>query len=1148
MMKFKTLLFVAAVGVAVAASSVFARSWYDTGEKTSHASRVQQYQILNAEAVKDDDVVYSDPSAAGTPVPRRSLGSVASISASPGVTVDNSFDDWQYTYPQHHVEWRGRPYVQFSYVDRPLGSGGFGKFGYNTYQPIGGSWPRGQGTGCEIQLGEDQGLYPNIDVRSNGRVVMGGHQTLMSGTFPLDNVIYYQGATPFTCVFALSTIDSSQYKAGMIQYNKDTSRLYQIMIELQEWGNDTITHLVGQQGGQNNRTIAGASNCTIVPIQYFRKMTFSGSAVWVGPQTLDSVQRFAALTASRVSPKVAVVYIKYTAEGIANNQNNDQAIYYRESDSIGIVWKPRVNITPYGRMDSITYSPWVDARGLYDTNDKLHIVWNARPVPQNPYGTSFAGWNLLTIGASVFHWSNSTNAISRVHNGEWDGLADAYPASFCGFIGTNMLNTGAEGISECNGRLYVIWVMGNDMNGNPPLLNDCISGGGNLIDARFKANGEIYMSVSSDLTGLLWDKYRNLTNSPTPGCDSAGFGGVCMNDVKPTMSRYGMDVTSFDTNAIPVTLTWPDTGVNPGPGPYTGNHYIHMFYVEDHWPGNKAIENAGNTPQGNWVSNPLKWMRLACVAPVSAPQIDYSPKTLGYSNKDWTKHGKPDTTIITVRNDGNSTLNVGTVGMAKTTLPGTDWLAVTSASLTVNAGIANTGTFGLIVNKAGAVNTPGTIVALTGEVYLKSNVAAPRDSMSIKITNFLVADTLVGLKWDTVTTGCTRLIVSNHGDIGHGGDGTVNLDYVALGSDCVTTANVYVYDGGPIVIRKSGSNYIFSNAMHQSDFTTEQAFKPFSSGPGGSTVVGPGYDGYFTGTFVNKDTTVGVRRTYYAPTAGSDTCNFVIQKSVFFGLGGAKTNVTVGEVIDWDIPTSSGTSNNNGRVLTSKSVVYQQGIDTSTTRCLKHDRRFGATSFLGMYTPTEYAGDVCANDMNFYGAYAMLNDTLFKYDTLSNSLEGSYYWNQMAALSGLTAAPFQDKDLHLVMTYKHNIPSLDSLTVYTAVVSVKDGDTTTLKTGLDKAKKWYFGHLRAGCSPGNCCTDNSIDGRAGNVDADPAKGVDIADLSALIDFLYISFTPPTCLLSANIDGDGLGGIDIADLSGLIDYLYISFTLPALCPN
>jgi len=66
------------------------------------------------------------------------------------------------------------------------------------------------------------------------------------------------------------------------------------------------------------------------------------------------------------------------------------------------------------------------------------------------------------------------------------------------------------------------------------------------------------------------------------------------------------------------------------------------------------------------------------------------------------------------------------------------------------------------------------------------------------------------------------------------------------------------------------------------------------------------------------------------------------------------------------------------------------------------------------------------------------------------------------------------------------------------------------------------------------------------LDADVAKGVDISDLSRLIDYLYISFTVPTCLLSANTDGDPDNGVDISDLSALIDYLYISFTPPAAC--
>jgi hypothetical protein len=80
------------------------------------------------------------------------------------------------------------------------------------------------------------------------------------------------------------------------------------------------------------------------------------------------------------------------------------------------------------------------------------------------------------------------------------------------------------------------------------------------------------------------------------------------------------------------------------------------------------------------------------------------------------------------------------------------------------------------------------------------------------------------------------------------------------------------------------------------------------------------------------------------------------------------------------------------------------------------------------------------------------------------------------------------------------------------------------------------------CNPRlGCCFDFT-----GNVDCDPSDGVDISDLSILIDHLYITFTPLCCSEAANIDGDPAGGIDISDLSWLIDYLYISFTPPAPC--
>jgi hypothetical protein len=58
-------------------------------------------------------------------------------------------------------------------------------------------------------------------------------------------------------------------------------------------------------------------------------------------------------------------------------------------------------------------------------------------------------------------------------------------------------------------------------------------------------------------------------------------------------------------------------------------------------------------------------------------------------------------------------------------------------------------------------------------------------------------------------------------------------------------------------------------------------------------------------------------------------------------------------------------------------------------------------------------------------------------------------------------------------------------------------------------------------------------------DFDYSHNADIADLSRLIDYLYISFIPITPLKIADLDGDCL--VDISDLSRLIDALFISLT-------
>jgi len=89
------------------------------------------------------------------------------------------------------------------------------------------------------------------------------------------------------------------------------------------------------------------------------------------------------------------------------------------------------------------------------------------------------------------------------------------------------------------------------------------------------------------------------------------------------------------------------------------------------------------------------------------------------------------------------------------------------------------------------------------------------------------------------------------------------------------------------------------------------------------------------------------------------------------------------------------------------------------------------------------------------------------------------------------------------------------------------------------AEGWYVDDVVV--APGGCCKDMT-----GNVDGDPEDMVDLGDLTKLIDYLFISFTEPTCLEEANADGDPEGLVDLGDLTKLIDYLFISFTPPTEC--
>jgi len=94
----------------------------------------------------------------------------------------------------------------------------------------------------------------------------------------------------------------------------------------------------------------------------------------------------------------------------------------------------------------------------------------------------------------------------------------------------------------------------------------------------------------------------------------------------------------------------------------------------------------------------------------------------------------------------------------------------------------------------------------------------------------------------------------------------------------------------------------------------------------------------------------------------------------------------------------------------------------------------------------------------------------------------------------------------------------------------------TIGESPDTIRTVNFAYTRLGC-----CV-----GVTGNVDCDPGSVVDIADLTTLIDHLFIGLQPLCCREQGNVDGDIGAVVDIADLTFLIDHLFISLVATSAC--
>ncbi|PKK82437.1 MAG: hypothetical protein CVT49_13710 [candidate division Zixibacteria bacterium HGW-Zixibacteria-1] len=1188
----------------LAAFAITSTSANVTGEKDvwkvrEYFKKIEYTKLAGAE----NPVDYYNPTVESS----RSLGFDEIRSESPGLTIGyTTYDIQSNCRMNRQVEWRSNQTLHFVWMKQldNLDPGARGT-GYEVWDAeLGEMLFQGIGGGCDIHTRslENRSGYVGLDVDSEGKAVIGNHHSDGEGWA---TTVWYD-YEPTSCFFSpyRTKVPDSTMKYGISQSDIGYGdwRFLWPSLEYHIFEGDTVTHVFSQQSENKDPE---SSN-----IHYFRRVGSDTLGAWDYPPVIVDTTPVISQTvvSSRVSGKVVLIWQappgQYPGDpeslardeldpGLGVNQRfND--IYYMVSTNMGASWSPKINMTAF---DS-TVGGWLgqgDMSVLIDTNDKLHVLWNAREVIPYPVGL---GDYAHFWGSRLLHWDELNGAIRTVSDANWE-----LPDSGCTGGAWNEMSICKPMLSECNGKFYAVFVQFNDIFHG--IDNDCAEAmysGGLSWDGA--ANGELYISVS-DNGGYNWDIARNLTNTYSSHCDSVGE-VVCQHDQYPSMPRFGMETTTGDFSSAIV--------VDPSGGGYTGNYYLDVFYVNDRFPG-------GAVQEGNWTMNPVKWFRVPCIDPIPNPVLSISPSSINQPT--WTKPGVQLDTSITLENIGNAELHVSTIETVEIT--GEGWLGVGSAGpITISHLDPNSVDVDVYLNMGGVINTVPHVY--DGYIIVSSDaVGGSVDSVFVEL---IIVDSLQPPETAVVSTTCLSLIYSNTGNMGNNGgnngNGGANMNYF---DDCDTTGNlsgmddvatVYLYDASPFLAWVDGLDTIFNYAMYDADWLSTEGFRPLES-PVHDPVSYADYEYGYSGVYLSKDSSIAMTSEYFAPKV-SGSCDFVIVRQKFYNNSDvAAGQVFVGDIFDWDIPSDSGSENGSGYDATRK-LMYMHGAEYDNDSihnndCVKADKRYGGVSYFGGYR-LPYTG---ATD-SFPNPKAMWTELNPEYVYPTNGFVGGQMYPLMVNNSGYyawesTNPSMEDslyQDLHLVTVFgQYNIGVNDTLVFVKILASEYNGAMNGFEDNIDAARAWvaartdifqwpailtgrccYGDPLSLDCADntytqclalggtwdpaktcsepcpvpiGRCCfgeppscaenTPAICTGLGGewtadlNCTDDPCPtgccdmpgdannngAVNILDVTFIISYLYKGGQAPPCLDEADANGNNM--INILDVTYLIGYLY-----------
>ncbi|MCK4301920.1 MAG: hypothetical protein KAW91_04065, partial [candidate division Zixibacteria bacterium] len=819
-----------------------ASSSTETSSFTSAGSREVAKEVQNnasqanqgpVRGINDEELTMSHE-----PIP---LGQTYTMSRGPGVLVGTSWYDMQHNGSMGRmIDWGYTAdsglIVHFSWMELTTSAFINRKYGYNAYRAGSGTF-LGE---VSIQPDGEYAGYVGIDVADDNCAVVIGHNNQGAG---YQSHAYFQDVQGGAAFGTESRVpDSVAWSGGYIgqEVNWPKFRLQEVP------GHDPVLHVIAQ--------VSGPVTADPQAIYYFRQSPAGVGGTWDYPSyVIDTVFDIAQdIVCSNTDGKVALIWIANRpndgdCDTCSSNDGQeyrqfDNDLYYQLSYDYGVTFQPRVNLTK--NVDGVEgYRPYTDLSALITTDNDLHIAWNDTYWPAD----ASSGGNIFLLGV-MSHWGENLGFDAEGRGNVVEAVNLEWKQIFC-TSGAWQLNGSKMSLSECNGKLYYLYVQFNDIPAG--VSDDCSFHG--------YTNGELFLTVSSD-SGQTWDVARNLTNTYTPNCQP----GDCASEHWPSMAKFGTDHGGNMSGSIIVDPS----------GTYSGDHFLDVQYIDD--PDAGAYVHGEGTLQEVGV----RWFRLACVEPVLLSTFEPSWSVIEWPT--WTQHGVALDTQLVVTNSGNSSTNFA-LTIEEDPGPYSGWLTLSSelqGSVTCPAGLANTVTGTVTLNTGGMVNNSGTVVHLGGRLIAIGNQMTNPDTLPIDIW---VLDTTNFPAWDTISTGCLALTISNHGNFGNMGDGHVNMDFFDYG-DCDDLegdqdfipgdATIYLFDASPVICWPDGDSVRCNWSIFGDGFPCANGFLPLAE----ERTVDSGDFYYYQSEFTTRDSGIGVRQSWYAPKDQPDSCQFLIQR------------------------------------------------------------------------------------------------------------------------------------------------------------------------------------------------------------------------------------------------------------------------------